>query len=174
MFLIKSFILIPTHVYLPIVIHREHVVELGLFLSKRKEAKPLRAKSRLRRLRSETPLRRQKCSLSPFVTQWLSWVLPGDLTALGPKRKIAPPQPGKGRYHLPPFAASDSRHNLCPGTTLSREAAGRVCLWALAHPGKGCCYLPPSAASDSRHNLSFSTTVRCEAPGRVCGRPLGR
>ena len=59
-YLIKSFILIPTHVYLPIVIHREHEVELGLFLSKRKEAKPLRAKSRLRRLRSETPLRRQK------------------------------------------------------------------------------------------------------------------
>ena len=135
MFLIKSFILIPTHVYLPIVIHREHEVELGLFLSKRKEAKPLRAKSRLRRLRSETPLRRQKCSLSPFVTQWLSWVLPGVLAVFCPKRKIAPRNLAMGDFNLPPSAAHDSRHNLCPGTTLSREAAGRVCLWALAHRG---------------------------------------
>ena len=32
MFLIKSFILIPAYAYLPIVIHREHEVELGHFL----------------------------------------------------------------------------------------------------------------------------------------------
>ena len=35
-------------------------------------------------------------------------------------------RPGKGRYCLSPFTASDSRHNLRPGTTFSREAAGRV------------------------------------------------
>ena len=41
-------------------------------------------------------------------------------------------RPGKGRYHLSPIAASDSRHNLSPGTTLRRGAPGRVCLRALA------------------------------------------
>ena len=32
----------------------------------------------------------------------------------------------KGRYCLPPIAASDSRHNPSPGTTLRRGAPGRV------------------------------------------------
>ena len=38
MFLIKSFILIPAYTYLPIVIHREHEVELGL--KKKEQALP--------------------------------------------------------------------------------------------------------------------------------------
>ena len=37
-------------------------------------------------------------------------------------------RPGKGRYYLPPSTAFDSRHNLCPGTTLRRGAPGRGCL----------------------------------------------
>ncbi len=76
--------------------------------------------------------------------------------------------PGKGCYCLPPFTAHDSRHNLRPGSTLSREAAGRVCLWALAHPGKGCYCLPPITAHDSRHNLRPGTALRRGAPGRGC------
>ena len=35
------------------------------------------------------PLKRLDLNFRPFVTQWLSWVLPGDLTAFCPKRKIA-------------------------------------------------------------------------------------
>ncbi len=42
------------------------------------------------------PLKRAALNFTPFVTQMLSWVLPGVLTAFCPKRKIAPTQPGKG------------------------------------------------------------------------------
>ena len=35
------------------------------------------------------PLKRLDLNFRPFVTQWLSWVLPGVLTAFCPKRKIA-------------------------------------------------------------------------------------
>ena len=87
------------------------------------------------------PLKRLDLNFTPFVTQPFTWVLPGVLTAFCPKRKIAPHNLARGDFYLPPSTASDSRHDLSPSTTLSRGAAGRVCLWALAHrgaAGRGC------------------------------------
>ena len=74
-------------------------------------------------------------------------------------------------FHLPPFTAHDSRHNLRLRTTLRRGAPGRVCLWAPAHRNLEKCdfYLPPFTAHDSRHNLSLGTTLRHGVPGRGCG-----
>ena len=72
------------------------------------------------------PLKRLDLNFRPFVTQWLSWVLPGVLTAFCPKRKIAPRDLARGDFNLPPSAASDSRHNLGPGTTVRRGAPERV------------------------------------------------
>ena len=63
------------------------------------------------------------------------WTLPPFVKG-GPKLSLSRLQPGKGRYHLSPFTASDSRHNPSLGTTLSRGAAGRVCLEPC------CCYSP--------------------------------
>ena len=113
--------------------------------------------------------------------QWFLWVLPGVPTAFCPKRKIAPKNLERGNFHLPPIAASDSRHNLRPGTTLSRGAAGRVCLRALARRkiapydlARGDFNLSPITTCDSRHNSSQRTTVRRGAPGRVWeGVPAG-
>ena len=73
-----------------------------------------------------SPLKRAALNFRPFVTQSLSWVLPGVLTAFCPKRKIAPRNLAMGDFNLPPIAASDSRHNLRLRTTVSRGAAGRV------------------------------------------------
>ena len=52
--------------------------------------------------------------------------LPGVLTAFCPKRKIAFRNLERGNFHLPPIAASDSRHDLSQRTTVSRGAARRV------------------------------------------------
>ena len=79
------------------------------------------------------PLKRLDLNFTPFVTQSFTWVLPGVLTALWPKRKITPRSLAMGDFNSPPSAACDSRHNLRPGTTVRRGAPGRVCLWALAH-----------------------------------------
>ena len=74
-------------------------------------------------------------------------------------------------FHLPPFTAHDSRHNLRLRTTLRRGAPGRVCLWAQGHRNleKVVFHLPPFIAFDSRHNLSSCSTVSREAAGRVRG-----
>ncbi len=42
------------------------------------------------------PLKRAALNFRPFVTQWLSWVLPGVLTVFCPKRKIAPRNLARG------------------------------------------------------------------------------
>ena len=97
------------------------------------------------------------------------------------RRKIAPYDLARGDFILPPSAASDSRHNLGPGTTLSRGAAGRVRLRALARRkiapydlARGDFNLSPITTCDSRHNPSQRTTVRRGAPGRVWeGVPAG-
>ncbi len=127
------------------------------------------------------PLKRAALNFTPFVTQTLSWVLPGVLTAFCPKCKIAPCNLGRGDFYLPPSTASDSRHNLGPDSTFRRGAPGRVCPRALARRkiaphdlARGDFYLPPSTASDSRHNPSPGTTLRRGAPGRVCLRALAR
>ncbi len=78
------------------------------------------------------PLKRAALNFTPFVTQTLSWVLPGVLTAFCPKCKIAPCNLGRGDFYLPPSTASDSRHNLGPDSTFRRGAPGRVCPRALA------------------------------------------
>ena len=52
-----------------------------------------------------------------------AWRLNGVLS----KAQNRLPQPGKECYYLPPSAASDSRHNLGPDTTVRRGAPGRVC-----------------------------------------------
>ena len=57
------------------------------------------------------PLKRAALNFRPFVTQWLSWVLPGALTALGPKRKIASYDLAMGDFNFSPSAAFDSRHD---------------------------------------------------------------
>ena len=47
-------------------------------------------------------------------------------------------QPGKGRYYLPPSAASDSRHNLRPSTAFRHGVPGRgVPAGASPPPGRG-------------------------------------
>lgn len=89
----------------------------------------------------DSHLKRAALNFRPFVTQSFTWVLPGVLTAFCPKRKIAPRNLAMGDFNLPPIAAYGSRHNLRLRTTLSREAARRVRLWALAHretPGRVC------------------------------------
>ena len=65
-----------------------------------------------------------------------SWIL----AAFWPKRKIAPYHLARGDFYLPPFTASDSRHNLRLRTALSRGAAGRVCLRPLGRRRGGCAY----------------------------------
>ena len=114
-------------------------------------------------------------TFTPFVTQSFTWVLPGVLTVFRPKRKIAPRDLARGDFNLPPFTASDSRHNLSLGTTVRRGAPGRVCGRALARRkiaprnlAKGDFYFSLLTASDSRHNPSPGTAVRRGAPGRVC------
>ena len=48
-----------------------------------------------------------------------------------PKISLSQLPPGKGRCHLSPYTASDSRHNLSQRTTLRRGAPGRVRLRVL-------------------------------------------
>ena len=74
-------------------------------------------------------------NFTPIVTQPFTWVLPGDLTALCPKRKIAPHNLARGDFYLPPSTASDSRHNSSQRTTLRRGAPGRV--WEGVRVGVG-------------------------------------
>ncbi len=119
------------------------------------------------------PLKRLDLNFTPFVTQSFTWVLPGVLTALWPKRKITPRSLAMGDFNSPPSAAFDSRHDLSQHTTVRRGAPGRGCVSPeaqnrLLQPGKGCYSLPPSTASDSRHDLSQRITVRRGAPGRGC------
>ena len=126
-------------------------------------------------------MKRAALNFRPFVTQWLSWVLPGVLTAFCPKRKIAPYDLARGDFNLSPITTCDSRHNPSQRATVRRGAPGRVCPRALARRkiapydlARGDFYLPPSAASDSRHNLGPGTTLSRGAAGRVCLRALAR
>ena len=81
------------------------------------------------------PLKRLDLNFRPFVTQWLSWVLPGVPTTFCPKRKTASHNLSRGDFNFSPSAASDSRHDLSQRTTVRRGAPGRVCVRALARRG---------------------------------------
>ena len=128
------------------------------------------------------------CPQGPFLC-WRFSSAEEKRAALGQRRprggeqvwisKTAPRDLARGDFYFSLFTASDSRHNSSPGTTLSRGAAGRVCVLSEAQnrplqPGKGRYCLPPITAFDSRHNLSLGTTPSREAAGRVCLRVLTR
>ena len=68
------------------------------------------------------PLKRLDLNFTPSVTQWLSWVLPGDLTAFCPKHKTA-------------------SYNLARGVTTFR---------LLQHPTPGTTYAPAQPLAAER------------------------
>ena len=81
------------------------------------------------------------CPQGPFLC-WRFSSAEEKRAALGQRRprggeqvwisKTAPRDLARGDFYFSLFTASDSRHNSSPGTTLSRGAAGRVCLRAPA------------------------------------------
>ena len=104
-------------------------------------------------------------TLHPLLRSRYPWVLPGVQMAFCPKRKIAPHYLAMGDFNFPPSAASDSRHNLGPGTTVSRGAAGRVCLRAQA---RRYAWITPSFISlysmESRRACQLASIISAEHP----------
>ncbi len=85
------------------------------------------------------PLKRAALNFRPFVTQWLSWVLPGVLTVFCPKRKIAP-------------------RNLARGVTTSR---------LLLHPTPGTTQASVQPLGAERRGGSGPAAQKVAGPGPI-------
>ena len=160
---------------------------LSFFLSKRKE----QSLSALRaapsgQLRSETPLRRQKCSLRKSISPdlgpraspagWLASKRACGRSATGDQGAALTPSPS-GTWATPnPLKRVDLNFRPYEGVCGTKGSA-----WSLGLVGvtpiqsvKGRGIVSPCTRLDSRHPLKGCTPSRRTAPGRVWPRALAR